>query len=99
MRDMISGEYLPLTIEQFCNILPGDSDEMVAPSQAINSENSPIRKSNLTRATTPDHRFGRIDNQWIRRKGGHGRSSWNRVQSRPWRFNPDAHRFTATRLH
>ncbi|EGI57130.1 hypothetical protein G5I_14600 [Acromyrmex echinatior] len=153
MRDVISGEYLLLTIEQFCNILPGDGDEMVAPSQAINWENSPIRnspvrgekgadprhrngllialleksihKSNLARATTPDYGFGRVDNQWIRRKsspvsqerppsadefrdtgigfrgraGGHGRSSWNRVQSRPWQFNPDAHRFTATRLH
>lgn len=43
MRDMISGEYLPLTIGQFCNILPDDGDEIVAPLQAINRENPPTR--------------------------------------------------------
>ncbi|TGZ40337.1 Uncharacterized protein DBV15_10528 [Temnothorax longispinosus] len=36
MRDVISGEYLPLTIGQFCNILPDDGDEIVAPLRAIN---------------------------------------------------------------
>lgn len=45
MRDVISGEYLPLTIGQFCNILPDDGDEIVAPSQAINPEYSPTRRA------------------------------------------------------
>lgn len=44
MRDVISGEYLPLTIGQFCNILLDDGDEIVAPSQAINRESSPTRR-------------------------------------------------------
>ncbi|KYM97519.1 hypothetical protein ALC62_11813 [Cyphomyrmex costatus] len=104
MRDVISGEYLPLTIEQFCNILPGDGDEMVAPSQAINRENSPIRpvrgekgadsrhrnglvitleksthKLNLVRAITPDSRTSPSALSY--NSGGHGRLSWNRVQS------------------
>lgn len=60
MRDVISGEYLLLTIEQFCNILPGDGDEMVAPSQAINWENSPIRNSPVRgeKGADPRHRNG-----------------------------------------
>ena len=56
MRDVISGEYLPLTIEHFCNILPGDGDEMVAPSQAINWENSPIRPVRSEKGADSRHR-------------------------------------------
>lgn len=40
MRDVISGEYLPLTIGQFCNILPDNGDEIVAPLRVINRESS-----------------------------------------------------------
>jgi len=58
MRDVISGEYLPLTIEQFCNILPGDGDEIVAPSQAINWENSPIRFVRGEKGADSRHRNG-----------------------------------------
>lgn len=56
MRDVISGEYLPLTIGQFRNILPDNGDEIVAPSQAINRGSSPTRPARAGRKKGADSR-------------------------------------------
>ncbi|KYQ57071.1 hypothetical protein ALC60_04059 [Trachymyrmex zeteki] len=109
MRDVISGEYLPLTIEQFCNILPGDRsnlDRATTPDYGFGridsfSYNGSVGNQVRSPQERPPYgrRVSRYGNRVSWPSGGHGRSSWNRVQSRPWRFNPDAHRFTAMRLH